>query len=141
MFAKTKKNSVVSSVTIDLPEVEGALTNKDTHLGDDIFCDQYMSPIKCCLIHTRGKEFSIIQLYGGTIFVVHTTIYIFNNYQVDLTAASTIGIKHQCESKFDEFGVQIKKYAANNQSFRSKVWVEDCTLQFQLPTSHSGMRA
>ena len=33
--------------------------------------------------------------------------------------------KHLCESKFDEFGIQVKQRAADNHPFRSKVWVED----------------
>ena len=81
------------------------------------------------------------QLCGGIIFVNHATNYIFNNHQLNLIAATTVKSKHKCESKFDEFGIQIKKYAANNHPFRSKVRVEDCAVQLQLPTSHSGMRA
>ena len=50
-------------------------------------------------------------------------------------------MKHKYKSKFDEFGIQIKQYAADNQPFRSKVWVEDCAVQLQLQTSHSGIRA
>ena len=71
----------------------------------------------------------------------HATNFIFNNHQVILTAASTVASKHKCESKFDEFGVQIKQYGADNHPFRSKVWVEDCVVQRQLPTSHSGVGA
>ena len=67
-----------------------------------------MSPTKGCLIHTRGKESSRKQLCGGTIFVDHSTNFIFNNRKVNLTNVATVGSKHQCESKFDEFGVQIK---------------------------------
>ena len=48
------------------------------------------------------------QLYGGTIFVDHATNYIFNNHQVNLTAATTVESKHKCESKFDKFGIPLK---------------------------------
>ena len=107
LFAKAKKKSIESSVTSDLAEVEGALTNKDAQPGDKVSCDQYMSPTKGCLIHTRGKESSMKQLCGGTIFVDHTTYYIFNSHQVNLMAATTVESKQKYESKFDEFGIQI----------------------------------
>ena len=47
------------------------------------------------------------QLCGGTIIFDHATNYIFNNHQVNLTAATTVKSKHKSESKFDEFGIQI----------------------------------
>ena len=71
----------------------------------------------------------------------HTTNSFFNNHRVNLTAASTVDSKNKCKSKFDEFGVQIKQYGADNHPFRSKVWVEDCVVQHQLPTSNSGVGA
>ena len=68
------------------------------------------------------------QFCGGTIFMDYATNFISNNHQVNLTAVARVASKHQCESKFDEFGVQIKQYAADNYPFRSKIWVEDCTM-------------
>ena len=73
--------------------------------------------------------------------VDNVTDYIFNNHQINLTATTTVGSKHQCKYNFDEFGVKIKLYAANNHPSRSKVWVADCVGQLQLPTSHSSMEA
>ena len=61
------------------------------------------------------------QLYGDTIFIDHATNYIFNNYQVNLTAATTVESKDKCKSKLDEFGIQIKQYTAENHPFRYKV--------------------
>ena len=80
LFAKAKKKSIESSVTSDLAEVEGALTNKDVQPGDKVSCDHYMSPTKGSLIYTRGKESSKKQLCFGTIFIDHATNYIFNNH-------------------------------------------------------------
>ena len=139
LFAKAKNKSIESSVTTDLAEVEGALTNKDVQHCDTVSCDQYMSSTKGRLIHTRGKESSMKQLCGGTIFVDHATNYIFHSQQVNLTTATTVKSKEKCESKFDEFGIQITQYAADNHPFRSKVWVDDCTVQLQLNTSHFGV--
>ena len=64
-----------------------------------------MSPTEGRLIYTRGKESSMKQLCGGTIFVDHATNYIFNNHQSNLTAATTVKIKHKYESKVDEFDI------------------------------------
>ena len=86
---------------VDIPELEGELTNKVTQPGDKVSCDQYMFPTKGCLIHTRGKKTSMKQLCGGEIFVDHAINFIFNNHQVNFTAASTVSSKHKCESKFD----------------------------------------
>ena len=61
------------------------------------------------------------QLCGGTIFANHATNYVSNNYQVNLTAKTTIKSKHKCESKIDKFGIQIKQYTADNHPFSSKV--------------------
>ena len=141
LFAETRKKSIESSVTSDLAEVDGALTNKDAQPGDTVLCDQYMFPTKGRLIHTRGKKPSMKQLCVGTIFVDYATNYNFNNHQVNLTAATTVKSKHKCESKCNELGIQIKQYATDNHPFRSKVWVEDCAVQLHLPTLHSGMGA
>ena len=128
LFAKPKKKTPDSFLKVDIPKLEGVLTNKNTQPSDKISCDQYMSPTKGCLIYTRGKESSMNQLCGGAIFVDHATNFIFNNHQVNLTAASTVASKHKCESKFDEFVVQIRQYSAANHPLRSKVLVEDCVL-------------
>ena len=59
LFAKPKKNTTGSSLKVDIPELKGVLTNKDTQPGDKVSCDQYVSPTKGRLIHTRGKESSM----------------------------------------------------------------------------------
>ena len=100
-----------------------------------------MSPTKGCLIHTLGKRSSMVQLYRDTIFVDHATNYIFNDYLVNHTAATTVESKHKCESRFDKFGAQIKQYAPNNHPYRSKIWADDYAVQLQLPISHSGVEA
>jgi hypothetical protein len=142
LYAKQKRKSPDSSIEIKNKDLEGVLTNGDLHPGNKVSCNQYMSPSKGRLLHTKGLESSSKQYVGGTIFIDHATNFLFTNHQINLTAASTVESKHQCESKFDKFGVQIKQYAVNNHPFRSKAWVDDCTiLQRQLPTKHSGVGA
>ena len=141
LYAKQKRKTADSSTEIKNKDLEGALTKNDLFPGDVVSCDQYMSPSKGRLIHTRGKEASSNQYVGGTIFIDHATNYLFTNHQVNLTAESTVASKHKCESMFDEFGIQIKQFAADNHPFRSKAWVADCATQLQRPTRHSGVGA
>jgi hypothetical protein len=141
LYAKQKRKTADSSIEIKNKELKGALTKNDIYPGDAVSCDQYMSPTKGHLTHTRGLESLSKQYVGGTIFIDHATNFLFNNHQVNLTAESTVESKHKCESKFDEFGVQIKQFAADSHPFRSKSWTSDCAVQQQLPTKHSGIGA
>jgi hypothetical protein len=88
--------------------LEGVLSEGSLNRGDKVSCDQYMSPSKGRLQHTRGQESSLKKYVSGTISTDHATNFLFNNHQVNLTAASTVESKHECGSKFDEFGVQIQ---------------------------------
>jgi hypothetical protein len=141
LYAKQKRKTADSSVEIKNKELEGVLTKNDLFPGDVVSCDQYMSPSKGRLMHTKGKEASSNQYVGGTIFIDHATNYLFTNHQVNLTAESTVASKHKCENTFDEFGIQIRQFAADNHPFRSKAWVADCAVQLQRPTRHSGVGA
>jgi hypothetical protein len=140
-YAKQKRKTPDSLSKTSVTALEGVLSEGSLNPGDKVSCDQYMSPSKGRLQHTRGQESSLKQYVGGTIFIDHATNFLFNNHQVNLTAASTVESKHECESKFDEFGVQIQQYSADNHPFRSKIWVADCAVQQQLPTQHSGVGA
>ena len=62
LFAKAKKKNIESSVTTNLAEIEGALTNKDAQRGDKVSCDQHISHTKGHLIYTRDKESAMKQL-------------------------------------------------------------------------------
>ena len=56
LFAKAKKKSIESSVTTNVAVIEGVLTNKDAQPVDKVSCDQFITPMKERLIHTRGKK-------------------------------------------------------------------------------------
>jgi hypothetical protein len=75
------------------------------------------------------------------IFIDHATNYLFVNHQVNLTCESIVVSKHMCENVFDDYGIQIKQFAADNHPFRSKPWVADCAVQLQQPTRHYGIGA
>ena len=119
LYAKQRRKNPASTHKTDQPELEGVLTENDTQPGDKVCCDQYMSPTKVRLMNTRGKESALKQLCGGTIFVDHTTNFIFNNHKTNLSAVSIVASKHNCKSKLDEFGIQIKQYASDNHPFCS----------------------
>jgi hypothetical protein len=140
-YAKQKRRTPDSMSKTSVKENEGSLSQDTLRPGDKVSCDQYMSPSRGRLEHTKGLESSEKQYVGGTIFIDHATNFLFNNHQVNLTAATTVESKHACESKFDEVGVQIKQYSADNHPFRSKAWVADCVIQQQLSTQHSGVGA
>ena len=140
-YAKQKRTTPDSTTVTKNQELEGALTEGDLLPGDKVSCDQYMSPSKGRLLHTKGLESSSKQYVGGTLFVDHATNFIFNNHQVNLTAVATVDSKHKCEVAFDEIGIKIKQYHSDNHPFRSKAWVNDCAVQQQLPTKHSGVGA
>jgi len=141
LYAKQKRRTPDSSTETKNKDLEGALTKDDLSPGDVVSCDQYMSPSKGRLSHTRGKEASSNQYVGGTIFIDHATNYLFVNHQVNLTCESTVASKHLCENVFDDYGIHIKQFAADNHPFRSKPWVADCAVQLQRPTRHSGVGA
>jgi hypothetical protein len=139
LYDKQKRKTPDSSIEMKNKDLGGLLTNGNLDPGDKVSCDQYMSPSKGRLLHTKGLESSSNQYVGGTIFIDHATNYLFTNHQINLKAASTVESKHLCESKSYEFGVQIKQYAADNHPFRSRTWVNDCAVQRQLPSKHSGV--
>jgi hypothetical protein len=102
-YAKQKRKTPDSSLETKNEELEGALTAGGLYPGDKVFCDQYISPWKGQLQHTKGGQSSSKQYVGGTIFIDNATNFVFNNHQINLTAVSTIESKHSCESKSDEF--------------------------------------
>jgi hypothetical protein len=93
------------------------------------------------LSHTKGKEDKASQFVGGTLFVDFATNYIFNNHQVNLTAAATVRSKHACERHFHEHDHKVRRYLADNNPFQSDLWTKDCLLQQQQHTTFSGVGA
>ena len=67
LYAKQKRKNPTSTQKTDRPELEGVLTASDTQPGDKVSCDQYMSPTKGWLMHTRRKDSSMKQLCGGRV--------------------------------------------------------------------------
>eukprot|EP00536_Pseudo-nitzschia_multiseries_P005533 jgi/Psemu1/285840/fgenesh1_pg.104_\ len=89
-YAKQKRTAPVNPKHPDSDYEEGSLTNGQLEPGAQVSCDQYMSATLGRLSHTFGKEDKQHQLVGGTIFVDHTTNYIFYQHQANLTVATSL---------------------------------------------------
>ena len=72
---------------------------------------------------TQGKEKD--KFVGGSIFVDHSTTYIFLVHQTMSSGGNTIVSKHNFEEESGKFGVIIKKYHIDNMSFRRRESVTD----------------
>ena len=138
-FAKQRRRSPQTERISHRDDREGALSKDNIQPGDKVSCDHYMSTTRGRLPHTHGKESKEKKLVGGTIFVDHATNYIFSNHQNHLTAAATVDSKHQCEKHFGDYGITIKQCSADNHPFCSQLWKDDCIVQQQLETAHSGV--
>jgi hypothetical protein len=79
-YAKQKRKTPDSLSKTSVTALEGVLSEGSLNPGDKVSCDQYMSPSKGCLRHTRGQESSLKQYVGGTIFNDHATDFLFNNH-------------------------------------------------------------
>ena len=99
---------------------EGALSQENLNSGDKVSCAQYMCSTLGRLAHTHGKEGKAHKLVGGTVFVDHSSNFVFHHHQVNLTAMSSVHSKHACKAYFDCCGVKITQFASDNHTFCSK---------------------
>ena len=97
----------------------------DLKPGDCVSMDQYESSTPGRLRHTKGKEPKKDKFNSGTIFVDHTSGYIFLHNQVSLQTGKTLIGKHAFENFAKLCGVTVKKYRADNQPFWSAEFVTD----------------
>jgi hypothetical protein len=88
--AKMKRTTPDSTLTIKNKDREGVILQNTLFPGKKLSCDHYMFSTLGRLSHTKGKEDKASQFVGGTLFVDFATNYIFNNHQVNLTAAATV---------------------------------------------------
>jgi hypothetical protein len=139
--AKMKRTTPDSTLTIKNKDREGVILQNTLFPGEKLSCDHYMSSTLGRLSHTKGKEDKASQFVGGTLFVDFATNYIFNDHQVNLTAAATVRSKHACERHFHEHGHKVQGYLADNNPFQSDLWTKDCQLQQQQHTTFSGVGA
>ena len=106
--------------------------------GDCISADHYISAVPGRLPHSYGRE---KQGYTcGTLFVDHASGKVFNYCQFSTNTTETLASKRCLETLAKQEGFTIKKYHADNGTFVSKGFKEDCDLQGQV-YSFSGVGA
>eukprot|EP00957_Ditylum_brightwellii_P113825 8678064-Ditylum_brightwellii.AAC.1 len=119
----------------------GALRAEDLTPGKMVSEDQYISKIKGCLPHTKGKESALSRYSGGTIFYDHASKLIHISNQVTLIASDTVCGKLKCERVAAGHGFTIEQYHGDNGIFKSQLWSDSCEEAGQLPTSMGGVGA
>ena len=97
--------------------------------GDKVSIDQYQAVIPGRQKSTFGKEKPSKKFTGGTLFVDHSTSYVYIEHQVSTGARETVRSKRRFERHCKDMGHPIKSYRADNHPFRSEVFkgeIENC---------------
>jgi len=106
------------------------LKRDDLKPGDRISMDHYKSSTVGRLPNSFGRE-----AHGftcGTLFVDHASGKIFNYCQHSTAAEETVQNKHRLETAARIAGVSIKRYHADNGTFDSATFRDDCDRQSQV---------
>ena len=121
-------------------EMEMALKREHLQPGDCVSMDQYVSKVRGRLPNTFGKESDSNRYSGGTIYVDHSSGYVFIYHQVSLRVGDTLQGKHEFERMANEYGIKLKHFHADNHPFGAEEFLEDLELQGQTLT-RSGVGA
>ena len=130
-LAKQHRKTPDNQVTHTKSETEMAIRRGNLEPGECFSMDQYDSPIRGRLPHTRGKEPVEDRYRGGTIYVDHASGFVFLYHQISLRIGETLQGKHALESFANQFGIKIKSYRGDNHPFAAKEMREDLELQGQ----------
>ena len=123
-----------------VPELEMAMRRENLNPGDCILMDQYQGLTPGRLPHTYGKEPSSSKYIGGTVFVDHSSGYIYLHHQVSLQAGDTLQGKHAFEQFADQYVIKLKAFHADSHPFGKTEIMDDIKLQDQT-ISFSGVGA
>ena len=109
-------------------KIEKEMSLKEGHLspGDCISCDHYISPVPGRVIATSGHSSSAHGYTAGTIYVDHSSGWIFHRPQKSTTADETIRGKLLLEREASDVNVKIKAYHSDNGIFSSKDFRAHC---------------
>jgi hypothetical protein len=112
------------------------MLTKRKHLvpGQKVSVDQYMGSTPGRLPHTKGKELKKDKYTGGTIFVDHTSGFVYAWNQVSLRAGETVMAKQLFETLASMFGVKVQGYMADNVLFNSADFKADLKSKGQTST-------
>jgi hypothetical protein len=67
-----------------------------------------------------GKKSRSLGMVGGTIFLDHVTLMLFNYYQVTFTAAETVEAKQGYKRQLEQYDCKVKYYHVDNSIFESE---------------------
>ena len=124
-------NSVTTHVNKD---VEGAIRSA-TQVKDDTFSmDQIVCKLPGRLPHTFGKERPSDRYHGATIYVSHSSSWLFLVNQVSLNAGETLQGKRKLDRAAEDSGRKIKHFHADNHPFGAEEFLEDLELNHQTVT-------
>ena len=139
-LAKAHRISSKAQTTSNKSDMEMAIRRNNLQPGECFSVDQYISRTPGRLPGTKGKESLHARYTGGTIFVDHSSGFIFLRNQVSLGIEETLLAKHQLERYADQFGVKVLSFRADNKPFDADKFVEDLLVQNQTIT-YSGVGA
>ena len=139
-LSKAHRRNPGTQVMHKKPELEMAIRRENLNPGDCISMDQYQGRTPGRLPHTYGKEPPNSKYNGGTVFVDHSSGYIYLHHQVSLRAGDTLQGKHAFEQFADQYGIKLKAFHADNHPFGKTEITDDIKLQDQT-ISFSGVGA
>eukprot|EP00804_Cyclotella_cryptica_P021020 CCRYP_019781-RA/>CCRYP_019781-RA protein AED:0.29 eAED:0.09 QI:0/0/0/0.75/0/0.25/4/0/351 len=95
--------------------------------GDCFSCDHYISPSPGRVVSHSGHSSTCHGYIGGTIWVDHTSQWIFHSPQDSLNAADTLRGKLLLEHEAADVGATIRSIHADNGVFNSKLFCDHCS--------------
>lgn len=124
-FAKQTRKPDGSTTQHLKAQADGALKENNLRPGSCVSTDQFVSSIPGRLATSFGRERVEDKLVGGTLFVDHSSGFIFVQNQSSLSAPATIRSKHLFERTAMLGGVQILGYKGDNGIYRSQEFRSD----------------
>jgi hypothetical protein len=124
-LAKARRQNVTVKRTTAPKEL--LLSEDIVHPGQVISVDQYESSVLGRIPSTRGRDTSLSSTssLGGTIFVDHSSGFVFLHHQSSLSSNETLDAKRSFEQEAARCGVRILRYHTDNGVFGSKLVSKD----------------
>jgi hypothetical protein len=117
-------------------EKEGAIRRAvpATESDDTFSMDQIVCKLPGRLPNTFGKERTTDQYHGATLYMSHSSSWLFLVNQISLNAGETLQGKRRLDRIAAEYGRKIKHFHTDNHPFGSKEFQEDLALNDQTVT-------
>eukprot|EP00804_Cyclotella_cryptica_P030778 CCRYP_015040-RA/>CCRYP_015040-RA protein AED:0.35 eAED:0.40 QI:0/0/0/1/0.5/0.33/3/0/442 len=126
--AKHRRPQLLStSVSADLSSLKAGHTCP----GDCVSCDHYISLMPGCMVSHSGHSSTCHGYVSGTIWVDHTSQWIFHSPQHSLNAADTLCGKLLLEREVADVGATIWSIHTDNGVFNSKLFCDHCSTRQQ----------